>query len=112
LLKLVAPKFIGCSRGGLDQQACGFPRYDAARNFIDDAKSLAYVLDFERAFGGKGNKLLVRIALRTNNGGRACLLVSNGVGSVSQTRKMELLEGRRTPLSPADAYFGWGTIRR
>jgi hypothetical protein len=62
LLKLAAPKFIGCSRGGLDQQACGLPRHNAAGNFIDDAKSLAYVLDFERAFSGKGNKMLVGIA--------------------------------------------------
>lgn len=31
---------------------------------------------------------------------------------VSQARKAELLENHCAPSSPANCYFGWGTIRR
>ena len=70
-----------------------------------------YVLDLERVLGGKGN-VLVRVALRVNDGCRACLLVSNDVGSVRQARQIELLEDHCAPSSLAGCYFGWGTIRR
>ena len=70
-----------------------------------------YVLDLERVLGGKGN-ILVRVPLRVNDGGRACLLVSNNVGSVRQARQIELFEDHGTPSSLADCYLGWGTIRR
>jgi hypothetical protein len=50
--------------------------------------------------------------LRVNDSGGACLLISNNVGSVRQTRQIELLEDHPTPLSIADYYFGWGTIRK
>jgi hypothetical protein len=61
--------------------------------------------------GGKRG-VLVRVALRINDSRRARLLVSNNVGSVRQTRQIELLEDHPTPLSIADYYFGWGTIRK
>ena len=50
-----------------------------------------YVLDLERVLGGKGN-VLIRVPLRVNDGRRACLLVSDHVGSVRQARQIELLE--------------------
>ena len=40
-----------------------------------------YVLDLEYVFGGKRN-VLVRVTLRVNDGCRACLFVSDNVGSV------------------------------
>ena len=49
-----------------------------------------YMLDLERVFGGE-RKVMVRVALRVNDGRRACLLVSNNVRSVRQTRQIELL---------------------
>jgi hypothetical protein len=70
-----------------------------------------YVPDFESVLGSKGN-VLVYVPLRVNNSGGACLLISNNVGSVRQTRQIELLEDHPTPLSIADYYFGWGTIRK
>jgi len=70
-----------------------------------------YMLDPEPALGGKRN-VLVRVPLRVDDGGRACLLVSNHVGSVRQARQIELLEDHCTLSSFADCYFGWGTIRR
>ena len=70
-----------------------------------------YVLDLERVFGGKRN-VLVGVALRVNDGRRACRLVSNHVGSVRQARQIELLEDHAALPSLADCYFGWGTIRR
>jgi len=70
-----------------------------------------YMLDFEGVLGGKG-KVLVRVTLRVNDGCRACLLVSNYVGSVRQARQIELFEDHVTPSLLAERYFGWGTIRR
>ncbi len=69
------------------------------------------VLDLELVLGGKGN-VLVGVALRVNNGRRACRFVSNHVGSVRQARQVELLEDHFRPPLYADNYFGCGTIRR
>jgi hypothetical protein len=70
-----------------------------------------YVFDFEGVLGGKRD-VLVRVALRVNDGGRACRLVSNHVGSVRQARKIELFEDHFRSPSLADCYFGCGTIRK
>ena len=70
-----------------------------------------HVLDLEAVLGGKRD-VLVDVALRVNDGCRACRLVSNEVGGVRQARQIELLEDHRGLPSLADRYFGWGTIRR
>ncbi len=75
-----------------------------------------YVLDLERVLGGKGD-VLVGVALRVNDGCRACRLVSDEVGSVRQARQIELLEDHCAPSSLLvrglrGNQFGWGTIRR
>jgi len=69
------------------------------------------VLNLEGMFGGKRD-VLVRITLRVHDGRRAGLLVSDNVGSVCQTRQIELLEDHATTAFVADSYFGWGTMRR
>jgi len=63
------------------------------------------VLDGEPMFGGKRN-VLVDVALRVNDGCRACRLVSNEVGRVRQAWQVELLEDQPVPPSFADNYFG------
>jgi hypothetical protein len=70
-----------------------------------------YMFDFEGVLGGKGN-VLVRVALRVNDGGRACHLVSNQVGGVRQAWQIELFEDHLGSPSLVDCYFGWGTIRK
>jgi len=49
------------------------------------------VPDLESVFGGESN-VLIRVALRINDGGRACRFVSDDVGSVRQARQIELFE--------------------
>src|SRR5665213_698189 len=56
-----------------------------------------YVLDLDRVLGGEGD-VLVDVALRVNDGCRACLLVSYDIGSVRQARQVELLEDHATPF--------------
>jgi len=51
------------------------------------------VLDLEYVLGGKRN-VLVRVALRINDRCRACRFVSNQIGSVRQTRQVELLKNQ------------------
>ena len=70
-----------------------------------------YVLDRKRMPGGKRG-VLVRVALRINDSRSARLLVSNNVGSVRQTRQIELLEDQVPLAFFADSCVGWGTIRR
>jgi hypothetical protein len=65
----------------------------------------------DRLLGGKRD-VMVRVALRVNDGGRACRFVSDQVGSVRQARKIELFEDHFGFPSLAIGYFGWGTIRR
>ena len=53
----------------------------------------------------QGN-VLVRVALRVDDGGRACRFVSYQVGSVRQARQIELFENRLGIPSRADCYLG------
>jgi hypothetical protein len=50
-----------------------------------------HVLNFECVLGGEGD-ILFRVALRVNDGGRACRLISNQIGGVRKARKIELFE--------------------
>jgi hypothetical protein len=61
------------------------------------------VLDRQTMFGGK-RQVLIRVALRINNRGRTCRLVSNDVGSVRQARQIELFEDH--PTLACGCYFG------
>ena len=70
-----------------------------------------HVLDLKVMFGCK-YEILVDIALGVDNDCCARYLVSNKVGSVCEARQVELLEDQVAPLSIADCYLGWGTIRR
>jgi hypothetical protein len=67
------------------------------------------VADLERVLGGEGD-VLVRVALRVNNGCRARRLVSDEVRGVRQARQIELLEDQ-SALPLAAFPFGWGTMR-
>jgi hypothetical protein len=60
-----------------------------------------YVPDLESVFGSEGN-VLIRVALRVNDGGRACSFVSNNVGGVCQARQIELFEDHAAAPSPRD----------
>jgi hypothetical protein len=60
-----------------------------------------YVPDPESVFGGEGN-VLIRVALRVNDGGRACSFVSDNVGGVRQARQVELFENHAAAPSPRD----------
>jgi hypothetical protein len=64
-----------------------------------------YVLDLKGVLGGKRD-VLVRVALRINDGRRAGLLVSNNVGGVRQARQIELLEDHAELSSRSGCYFG------
>ena len=64
-----------------------------------------HVLNFESVLGGKRD-VLVRVALRVHDGGRACRLVSNQIGSVRQARQIELFEDHFGFSLLADCYFG------
>ena len=64
-----------------------------------------YVLNFKPVLGCKGD-VLVRIALRVDDGGRACGLVSNQIGSMRQARQIKLFENHFGFPSFADCYFG------
>jgi hypothetical protein len=78
-----------------------------------------YLLDLKTVLGGKGD-VLVRIALRVNDGSRAGLLVFNNVRGVRQARQIELLEDHaRTPSGSGTTSAGeqsegmaWGTSSR
>jgi hypothetical protein len=63
------------------------------------------VLDFEGVLGGKGD-VLVGVALRVDNDGRACLFVSKQVRGMRQARQVKLFEDQfRSPFC-AVFYFG------
>jgi hypothetical protein len=64
-----------------------------------------YVLDLKSVLGGKRD-VLVRVALRINDGCRAGLLVSNNVRGVRQARQIELLEDHAELSSRSGRYFG------
>src|SRR5207249_8940913 len=70
-----------------------------------------YVLNLQGVLGDKRN-VLVGVPLRVDHGCRACRLVSNNVGSVRQTRQIELLEDQVALTFFAESCVGWGTIRR
>ncbi len=53
-----------------------------------------YVLDGEAVFRGKSD-VVIRVALRVNDGCRAGRFVPDHIGRVRQTRQVELLEDHR-----------------
>jgi hypothetical protein len=67
----------------------------------------SYLLKWHRpsACATQGN-VLVRVALRVDDGGRACRFVSYQVGSVRQARQIELFENHLGIPSRADCYLG------
>jgi hypothetical protein len=64
-----------------------------------------YVFDFEAVLG-RISDVLVRVALRVNDGGRARHLVSDQVGSVGQARQIELFENQLGSSPVAPSYLG------
>ena len=68
------------------------------------------VFDFQGMFSGKSD-VQVSVALRIDDSGRACRLISDQVRGVRQARQIELFENHfRSPF--CGRYFGCGTIRR
>jgi len=70
-----------------------------------------YVFDFEAVLG-RISDVLVRVALRVNDGGRACCFVPDQVGSMRQARQIELFKNHFGFPLLAACYFGCGTIRK
>ena len=70
-----------------------------------------HVLDRQPILRGEGG-VLIRVALRINDDGRARLLVSDEIRRMRQARQIKLLEDHRSPSQFPDRYFGCGTIRR
>jgi hypothetical protein len=70
-----------------------------------------YVLDLESVLSGKGG-VLVRVALRVDDGGRARRLIPNHVRGVRQAGQIELFEDHLRSPSLWDRCFGGPRILR
>ena len=100
-------EYIRCLRHGSQIDFCAYPiaQFQMSSNEIGMEMRQEYVLDLKSVLGSKRD-VLVRVALRVNDGCRTGLLVSNKVGGVRQARQIELLEDHAELSSRSGRYFG------
>ena len=88
-----------------DRRADTIAQLEMSSDEIGMQMGQKHVLDLQRMLGGERD-VMIRIALRVNNGSRAGLLVSNHVRRVRQAWQIELLEDQAAPTSLSDYGVG------